>query len=241
MQLNGKALTRPTVMTLRMSKNLPYYFIGASFFADAILALGMAIAPSTVDTEWPHRVGVVLTGVLLSVAILLGLVSAIQGEHRRHGAVAMAIAVFLQIGWTGFYVWAATAEQELSVELAASFKSGFTVDKLAERALNSPVLRGRELAASYAFREFGARIEYADASGNVRAFEPTSLDLEKHARNQQLQAGMADAQSLLRHQARSFRWAALARLLSLAGVLLAGAIVLAGPKRRHGWLTCRSS
>ena len=174
---------------------------------------------------------------LISLAILLGLVSAILGEHRRRSAVAMAIAVLLQVGSTGFYLWASTAEQELSAELGASFKPSFTIEKLAERALNSPVLRGRELAASYAFREFGARIQYADESGNLRTFEPSSNDLTKRETNQRLQADMANTQAVMRRQAMSFQWAALARLISLAGVLLAGAIVLAGPKSWHGWLT----
>jgi len=218
-----------------MRRNLPFLLIGVWFLLDGVLALGKSISPGLIGSAWPQRVGVILGGVLLSLAVLFSIVSAVRGEHRRRSAVAMAIAVALQSGWTGFYLWASAMEEEI----AAPFKSGFTVEKLEERALNSPVSQGRELAASYAFREFGARIQYADESGSVRTFEPKAVDLEKRERNRQLQADMADAQAVLRRQATSFRWVALASLLSFGTVFVGAAIVLGGPRRWHGWLTSR--
>jgi hypothetical protein len=222
-----------------MKKNLPYLFISAWFLTSAIFGLAKAVSPNLLGGVWPERVGVVMGGVLLSLAILFGIASAMQGEHRRRNAAAIAIAVVLHIGWTGFYLFGSTTEAEVATELGASFKSGLTLERLTERALNSPVLRGRELAASFAFREFGERVPYADESGNVRTFEPTSVDLTKRESNRQLQVRMTDTQKVLRHQARGFRWAAFAYLLSLAGVLIGGAIVLGGPRAWHRWLTRR--
>jgi hypothetical protein len=218
-----------------MRRNLPFLLIGVWFFLDGVLALGKSVSPGLIGSAWPQRVGVILGGVILSLAVLFSIVSAVRGEHRRRSAAAMAIAVALQSGWTGFYLWASAMEEEIT----APFKSGSTVEKLEERALNSPVSRGRELAASYAFREFGARIQYADESGNVRTFEPKTVDLEKRERNRQLQADMAKAQAVLRRQATSFRWVALASLLSFGAVFVGAAIVLGGPRRWHGWLTSR--
>jgi hypothetical protein len=218
-----------------MKKNLPCFFIGGWFLARAIFGLGKGIAPHFLGGVWPQRVGVIVGGVLLSLAILFGIVAAIQGKCRRQNAAAAAIAVVLHVGWTGLYLRASTMDAELGIP----WKSGFTVEKFTERALNSPVPRGRELAASYAFREFGERIPYSDESGNVRTFEPTSVDLAKRESNRRLQLRMADVQTVLRHQAMDSRWAAFAYLLSLAGVLIGGAIVLGGPKGWHSWLTSR--
>ena len=220
-----------------MRRNLPFNLLSGWFFSQALFALGKLISPGVIGSEWPQRVGVILAGVLLSLTILFAIVAAVQGERRRECAVAMVAAVVLQIGWTSFHVWVSTVEGEL----AAPIKSVLTVERLAERALSSPVSRGRELAASHAFREFGARVQYADESGNVRTFEPTSVDLARRESKRQLQADMAQTQAVLRHQAMDSRWAALANLLSFGGVLVGGGILLGGPKRWHGWLTGRSS
>jgi hypothetical protein len=218
-----------------MRRNLPFLLIGVWFLLDGVLALGKSLSPELLGSAWPQRVGVILGGGLLALAVLFSILSAVRGEHRRRSAAAMLIAVALQSGWTGFYLWASAMEEEI----AAPFKSGFTVEKLEERALNSPVSRGRELAASYAFREFGARIQYADESGNVQAFEPKAIDLEKREHNRQTQAEMANAQAVLRRQATSFRWVAWASLLSFGAVFVGTAIVLGGPRRWYGWLTNR--
>jgi hypothetical protein len=234
-QLIGQPLARPTVSILQMRRNLPFLLIGVWFLLNGVLALGKSISPGFIGSAWPQRVGVILGGALLSLAVLFSIVAAVRGEHRRRSAAAMALAVALQSGWTGFYVWASGMQEEI----AAPFESGFTVEKLAERALNSPASRGRELAASFAFREFGARIQYTDESGNVRTFEPRTVDLEKRERNRQFQVEMANVQAVLRKQAISFRWVALASLLSFGAVFVGAAIVLGGPRRWHGWLTSR--
>jgi hypothetical protein len=218
-----------------MRRNLPFYLLSAWFFCRALFALGKLISPGVIGHEWPQRVGVILAGVLLSLTILFAIVSAVQGERRQECAAALAAAVALQIGSTSFYLWASTVEGEL----AALVNSRFTVERLAERALNSPVSRGRELAASQAFSEFGTRIPYADDSGNVRTFEPTSADLVRRESHNKLQADTADTQAVLRRLAMTSRWAALANLLAFGAVLVGGAIVLGGPKRWHGWLTSR--
>jgi len=209
-----QGVARPTTLVARMKKKLPYLFISAWFFASG----------------FSGHVGALVGGVLLSLAILLGTVSAIQGESRRQSAVAVAIAVILQIGSIAFYVFVSTTE----AEIAAASKSGLTIEKLAERALNSPVSRGRELAASYAFREFAERIPYSDESGKVRTFEPTSIDLVKQESNRKLQLSMADTHAVLRQKAMDFRWAAFAYLFSLAGALIGGAIVLGGARMKAG-------
>jgi hypothetical protein len=219
----------------QMRRNLPFLLIGVWFLLDGVLALGKSISLGVIGNAWPQRVGAILGGVILSLAVLFSIVSAVRGEHRRRSAAAMAIAVALQFGWAGFHLWASAMEEEI----AAPFKSGFTVERLEERALNSPVSRGRELAAGYAFREFGARIQYADESGNVRTFEPKPLDIEKRERNRKLQTDLANAQAVLRRQAVSFRWLALASLLSFGTVFVCASIVLGGPRRWHAWLTSR--
>jgi hypothetical protein len=218
-----------------MRRNLPFYLLSAWFLSRALFALGERISPGVIGSEWPHRVGVILAGVLLSLTILFAFVATVQGERRRECAAAMAAAVVLQIGTTSFYLWASTVGERI----ASPIESGFTVERLSERALNSPASRGRELAASYAFGEFGTRVQYADKSGNVRTFEPTSIDVEKRESSRKFQADMANLQAVLRRQATSFRWAALASLLSFGGVLVSGALVLGGPRKWHGWLTGR--
>ena len=197
-----------------MKKKLSYIFISAWLFASG----------------FSGHVGALVGGALLSLAILFGMVSATLGEFRRQSAAAVAIAVVLQVGSIAFYLYMSTTE----AEIAAPFRSGLTVEKLTERALNSPAFRGRELAASYAFMEFGERILYSDESGKVRTFEPTSVDLVKRERNRQLQVSMADTQTVLRQQAMGFRWAAFAYLFSLAAALIGGAIILGGAKTKAG-------
>jgi hypothetical protein len=202
-----------------MKKKLPYLFICAWFIASG----------------FSSHVGALVGGVLLSLAILLGMVSAIQGEFRRQGAAVVAIAVVLYVGSIAYYLSMSATESGIVLPM----KSGFTIERLTGWALNSPATRGRELAASYAFSEFGERIPYSDESGSVRTFEPTSIDLAKRKSNRQLQLSIADTQAVLLQQAMGYRWAAFAYLLSLAGVLIGGAIVLGGPRAWHSWLTSR--
>jgi hypothetical protein len=220
-----------------MKRNLPFYLIAAWGVLYAILVFGKEFMPQSLGSGWPQRAGVVVGGVLLSLTILLALVASIRGEYRQRNAGALAVAVVLHIGSTGLYLLAST----MAAEVGRPFRSGITLEKLTERALNSPVARGRELAARYAFTEFGRRLPYADASGIVHDFEPNPVDLEKRETSLQIEHDMAGAQAVLRHLAVDFRAAALANLVSLAAVLLAGAVVLGGPKRWHGWLTGRSS
>ncbi len=111
-------------MAPRTRENLPYNLIVASFLADGLFALGKTIAPGTIGSDWPQRVGGIVAGGLLSMAILFGLVSAIQGEHRRRNGAAMAIAVILQIGWTGFFLWAATSRMTVAQARRAGVDPG---------------------------------------------------------------------------------------------------------------------
>jgi hypothetical protein len=217
-----------------MRKNLPYYLIGARFGLDAILAVVRGLAPESLWSTYAHRIGIVLGGILLSTAFLIGMVSAILDEQRRRNAVAAALALTIHCGSIAFYLFAATTTAEIG-----TWKATFTVQKLAVLALGAPVPHGRELAARVAFRELGEGLQFADETGKVRTFEPSSDDLAKRESNKKMQIEGAKAQSSLRGQAMQFRAAALAGLLSLAGVLLGGAILLGGPKRWHGWLTCR--
>ena len=136
-----------------MKAKLPYLFIGLWFFAGASSS----------------HVGAIFGGVLLSLAILLGMVSAIGGEFRRQGAAIFAIAVVLYVGSIVYNLYMAATELEIV----------------------------------------------------------------------QLQLRMSDTQAVLRQSAMDHRWAAFAYLLSLAGVMISGAIVLGGPKAWHGWLTSR--
>jgi len=202
-----------------MKKRLPYLFIGAWFFASG----------------FSGHVGALVGGVLLSLAILLGMVSAIQGEHRRQGAAVVVTAVLMHVGSIAYNFSMSTTESEIALPM----KSSPTIEELTKRALNSPAARGREFAASHAFREFGERIPYSDESGSARTFEPSSIDLAKRESNRQLQLSMADTQAVFRQRAIDHRWAAFAYILSLAGVLIGGAVVLGGPQAWHGWLTRR--
>jgi hypothetical protein len=124
-----------------MRKNLPYYLIGAWFVLDAILAVGRRFAPASLGGTFLQRAGIVLGGVLLSTAILIGLVSAIVGVSRRSNAAAVVAALILYCIYTGFYLFAATT----TAELGAPLRPAFTIDRLSVLALGGPVSRGREL------------------------------------------------------------------------------------------------
>jgi len=218
-----------------MNKNLPYYLIGVRLALDGILSIGRRFAPDTLGGKIPQGVGIVLGGVLLSAAILIGMVSAVTGVYRRRNALAMIIALLMHGSAIGFYLFAATGTAEVS----SLVPSTLTPEKLAVLAAGAPKAHGREMAARLAFTEFGERLRYVDDSGNLRSFEPTPADSTKREHVRQMQVDGAKTLASLRGQALIFRSAALVNFLSLVGVLLVGAVMLGGPTKWHGWLTRR--
>jgi hypothetical protein len=81
-----------------MKNKLPYAFIGAWFSVGG----------------FSSHVAAIVGGVLLSLAILLGMISAVQGGCRRQGAAIVAIAVFLYVGSIAHYLFMAGAESEIA-------------------------------------------------------------------------------------------------------------------------------
>ena len=75
-------------------------------------------------------------------------------SRRARGCGSAGRAGFSHRKYPHRFAYAHLRASTMEAELAIPWKSGFTVERFTERALDSPVPRGRELAASAAGQKF---------------------------------------------------------------------------------------
>jgi len=175
-------------------RHLPIYLISLWFALYLLLSSGKEWAPHIVATPLFQRTGLIAGGLLLVGAILTSVRRlAIDLGGTLEGVVSL-VAFLLFVGWTGFLLFATTAEASLASPMFED--RGEPGERLGRGALTGKTEAARKMVAKLAFHETGLRLAYLDEKGDPAVFEPDAADLsardrDRTQRRQELQVRSA--------------------------------------------------